>query len=559
MATLFKSGKQDRGNRHQQHEKQSESALKSGVPATNRQLMPVADIAPDDPLTLYLLGAHGAVELDKLNLASPALSSMRAAGVRVAIPLISQGELVGLLCLGPRLSQQDYSTYDRKLLNDLASQAAPAVRVAQLVQEQQAQARERERFDQELRIARLIQQTLLPKDVPNLPGWQIAAYYQPARAVGGDFYDFLYYDDGRIGFVVGDVTDKGVPAALVMATTRSILRSSAEKLTTPGAVLEQSNNLLCPDIPPKMFVTCLYGILEPETGRLDYANAGHDLPYHRHGGKVEEMRATGMPLGLMPDMHYEEKVTYLAPGDTILLYSDGLVEAHNADREMFSFPHLMQLVGEFDGGTELIDFLLKELATFTGPGWEQEDDVTLVAVQRSEDSSSTLRESRSADSQATNMSTKIPNPSTPEDPESDEGWQPLDSFHVASAVGNERSVITRVTTAVSPLEIPERRLERLKTAVGEAAMNAMEHGNHYQADMPIEVEVLASSTNVAVRISDQGGAPANFDPETPDLEAKLAGEQSPRGWGLYLIKNLVDEMRVTADGDHHTVELIVKR
>jgi serine phosphatase RsbU (regulator of sigma subunit) len=262
---------------------------------------------------------------------------MRAAGVKVAIPLISQGELVGLLCLGPRLSQQDYSTYDRKLLNDLASQAAPAVRVAQLVQEQQAQARERERIDQELRIARLIQQTLLPKDVPNLSGWELAAYYQPARAVGGDFYDFLYYDDGRLGIVVGDVTDKGVPAALVMATTRSILRSSAEKLMTPGAVLEQSNNLLCPDIPPKMFVTCLYGILEPETGRLQYANAGHDLPYHRHGNQVEEMRATGMPLGLMPDMHYEEKEAYLAPGDSILLYSDGLVEAHNADREMLVY------------------------------------------------------------------------------------------------------------------------------------------------------------------------------------------------------------------------------
>jgi serine phosphatase RsbU (regulator of sigma subunit)/anti-sigma regulatory factor (Ser/Thr protein kinase) len=560
MATLFKSGKQDRGSRHQHHEKQraSDSAKQSGVPASNRQVMPVADIAPDDPLTLYLLGAHGAVELDKLNLASPALGSMRAAGVKVAIPLISQGELVGLLCLGPRLSQQDYSTYDRKLLNDLASQAAPAVRVAQLVQEQQAQARERERIDQELRIARLIQQTLLPKNVPNLPGWELAAYYQPARAVGGDFYDFLYYDDGRLGIVVGDVTDKGVPAALVMATTRSILRSSAEKLMSPGAVLEQSNNLLCPDIPPKMFVTCLYGILEPESGRLQYANAGHDLPYHRHGNQVEEMRATGMPLGLMPDMRYEEKETFLAPGDSILLYSDGLVEAHNADREMFSFPRLMQLVGESSGGTELIDFLLAQLATFTGPGWEQEDDVTLVALERCEDSS--LRTGlRSADTQATDMSTKIPNQSTPEDPESKEGWQELDSFHVESKVGNERSVINRVTTAVLPLEIPERRLERLKTAVGEAAMNAMEHGNHYQADIPIEVEVLASPTNVAVRISDQGGAPANFDPETPDLAAKLAGEQSPRGWGLYLIKNLVDEIHVTADGDHHTVELIVKR
>ena len=380
MATVYPIAPQEHGGRRKRNE--SPTTPKSLLSSEKRSVMPVTDIAPDDPLTLYLLGAHGAVELDKLNLASPALQAMQSAGIKMAIPLISQGELVGLLCLGPRLSQQEYSTYDRKLLSDLATQAAPAVKVAQLVQEQQAQARERERIDQELRIARLIQQTLLPKELPNLPGWQIAAYYQPARAVGGDFYDFIYYEDGRVGIVVGDVTDKGVPAALVMATTRSILRSSADQHATPGAVLEQSNNLLCPDIPPKMFVTCLYGILEPETGRLQYANAGHDLPYFRHGGKVQEMRATGMPLGLMPDMHYEEKEAFLDAGDTILLYSDGLVEAHNTEREMFSFPRLMRLVGDFAGGTALIDFLLGELANFTGPGWEQEDDVTLVALQR---------------------------------------------------------------------------------------------------------------------------------------------------------------------------------
>src|SRR5205823_9436971 len=143
------------------------------------------------------------------------------------------------------------------------TQAAPALRVAQLVREQQAQARARERVDQELRVARLIQQTLLPRELPAMPGWQLAAYYQPARAVGGDFYDFLYFDDGRLGIVIGDVTDKGVPAALVMATTRSILRSTAHATISPGKVLEQTNDLLYQDIPPNMFVTCLYAILDP--------------------------------------------------------------------------------------------------------------------------------------------------------------------------------------------------------------------------------------------------------------------------------------------------------
>jgi hypothetical protein len=154
------------------------------------------DIAPDDPIVAHFLSAAGAVEVDKLHLDSPALIALRSADVKLAVPLVSQGELVGLLTLGPRLSEQQYSAYDRQLLNTLAIQAAPAVRVAQMVREQQAAIRERERLDHELRVARLIQQTLLPKDLPTLPGWQLAAYYQSASAVGGDFYDFLAFEDG---------------------------------------------------------------------------------------------------------------------------------------------------------------------------------------------------------------------------------------------------------------------------------------------------------------------------------------------------------------------------
>lgn len=340
------------------------------------------DIEPDDPIIAYFQEAPGVVEIDTLALDSPALRALKAAGVKVAVPLVSQGELVGLLNLGGRLSEQEYSADDRTLLNNLAAQAAPALRVAQLVRQQQTEALARERIEQELRVARLIQQTLLPKDVPVLPGWQMAAAYQPARAVGGDFYDFLALPDGRLGIVIGDVTDKGVPAALVMASTRSILRASALQAVSPGVVLERVNDLLCPDMPPKMFVTCLYAILDPTTGHLRYANAGHDLPYRRTDTGVDELRATGMPLGLMPGMGYEEKETTLVPGETVLLYSDGLVEAHNQQREMFSFPYLKELMARHHGGAELIDFLLEQLDLFTGPGWEQEDDVTLVTLHR---------------------------------------------------------------------------------------------------------------------------------------------------------------------------------
>jgi serine phosphatase RsbU (regulator of sigma subunit) len=256
--------------------------------------------------------------------------------------------------------------------------------VAQLARQQQAEARERERIEQELRVARVIQQTLLPKELPDLPGWQISAHWQPARAVSGDFYDFLPFPNGTLGLFVGDVTDKGVPAALVMATTRSILRTAAERFASPGQVLERANDLLYPDIPEKMFVTCLYALLDPAKGCLCYSNAGHNLPYLRTNQGVKELRATGMPLGLMPGMTYEEKETFIDPGDCVILYSDGLVEAHNEEGEMFGFPRLRSLLGASGNGAATIETLLAELAEFTGPAWVQEDDVTFVTLDRME-------------------------------------------------------------------------------------------------------------------------------------------------------------------------------
>ncbi len=351
---------------------------------------PKLDFDPGDPILTYFQSSSGPVDVDKAQLDSPGLKALKEAGVKMVVPLVSQGELIGLINLGARLSEQEYSADDRKLLNDLAIQAAPAVRVAQMVREQQIEAQARERVEQELRVARLIQQTLLPKELPDLPGWQLAVYWQPARAVGGDFYDFMPLPDGRLVLIIGDVTDKGVPAALVMATTRATLRGATRRLLSPGAALERSNNLLCPEMPPSMFITCLYAILDPASGRLHYANAGHDLPYWRRNGGVAELRATGMPLGLLPGMKYEEKEIVIDPGENILFYSDGLVEAHNPEREMFGFERLRELVAAHANGSSLIDLLLAELAAFAGPDWEQEDDVTLMTLQRLTSSTTSL-------------------------------------------------------------------------------------------------------------------------------------------------------------------------
>jgi len=312
-----------------------------------------------------------------------------------------------------------------------------------------------------------------------------------------------------------------VPAALVMSATRSVLRASAPRLIEPGAVLERVNELLCPDMPAKMFVTCLYGVLDPATGHLRFANAGHDLPYVKTAAGVEELRARGMPLGLMPGMAYEEKETVLQPGESVLLHSDGIVEAHDPDRAMFGFPRLKETVAENAGGQALIDRVIAELESFTGAGAEQEDDITMVTLERS-----------AADAV-------------------------LAEFELPSAPGNERQAIERVATVVAGLGLDAARLERLKTAVGEATMNAMEHGNSYRADRPVSIRVLHSVDRLRVQVSDLGAAAEVNPAAAPDLGAKLAGEQTPRGWGLFLIEKMIDEANVTGDGDRRTLELVM--
>ena len=247
--------------------------------------------------------------------------------------------------------------------------------------------RERERIEQELQVARRIQHASLPKEVPQLEGWQISPLYQPAREVGGDFYDFHLLSEGRLGVVVGDATGKGVPAALVMSTTCGMLQAVSQALdssSSPGEVLERVNETLFARSPSNMFVTCFYGVLDPESGTFTYANAGHDLPYlRRRRGECEEVRARGMPLGLMPGMSYEEKEMVLGAGEAALLYSDGLVEAHDPEGEMFGFPRLRALIAEHGEERSLGNFLLEELYSFVGEGWDQEDDITLLTLRRS--------------------------------------------------------------------------------------------------------------------------------------------------------------------------------
>lgn len=249
---------------------------------------------------------------------------------------------------------------------------------------------ERERIEQELQTAQAIQHTFLPRVVPTLSGWELVPHYQPAHELGGDFYDFLQLDDGRLGLVIGDVTGDGIPAALVMTATHTMIRAAAQESASPSEIFARVNDLLHADIPPGMFVTCFYVVLEPESGRLRFANAGHETPFRCLDGHATELKASGMPLGLMPGTRYDECEAVLAPGESLVFYSDGLVEAHNSSREMFDFPRLQALLEADANGAargtfraaSLIESLLLELRRFTGEDWEQEDDVTLVVLHR---------------------------------------------------------------------------------------------------------------------------------------------------------------------------------
>jgi serine phosphatase RsbU (regulator of sigma subunit)/anti-sigma regulatory factor (Ser/Thr protein kinase) len=488
-------------------------------------------IPPGDPFEAVLLSAGGPIEVQGLDLVSPSVDAMKAAGVELVVPLIGQGELLGALFLGRRLSDQPYSTDDRRLLGNLASQVAPAMKVAQLIKEQQAEAEERERIQQELRVAALIQQTLLPKELPAVPGWGVDAFYRPAREVGGDFYDFIDLGEDRLGVVIGDVTDKGVPAALVMATCRSMLRAAAAKGISPSAVLAEVNDSLVQEIPAAMFVTCLYAIIDTGAGHVVFANAGHNLPYARTDIGVVELRATGMPLGLMPGMSYEEKKHSMVHGEMMVLTSDGITEAHNSSREMYGFGRLMDRVRDCVDG-DLVNHLVADLEVWTGADAEQEDDITLVVVRRT---ASAVESAAAFDEEV------------------------LTTFTVPSLEGNERTAISRVEEVVAPLGLEQAQLDRLKTAVGETVMNAIEHGNEYDASLDVGVEVLATAAQLRVRVTDDGGDKMIPEAATPDLEAKLAGEQTPRGWGLFLIGQMVDEVNRWRDGDKHVVELVVNR
>jgi sigma-B regulation protein RsbU (phosphoserine phosphatase) len=240
---------------------------------------------------------------------------------------------------------------------------------------------------QELMVARQIQLGLLPKEAPIVPGWEFAAAYEPARQVGGDLYDVLDLPGHprRLGLVVADVADKGVPAALMMALSRTVIRTAAADGRGPGAALTLANSVIEKDSQAGLFVTAFYATLDTDSGRMVYANAGHNRPLWLRASSrhVEALAARGIALGVLDEVDLEEREITLAPGDTVVFYTDGVTEAMNVDEEYFGEERLRAVAGAGAGLTaeDLLSAVVNGISAFAGNA-SQSDDLTVLVVRR---------------------------------------------------------------------------------------------------------------------------------------------------------------------------------
>ena len=249
----------------------------------------------------------------------------------------------------------------------------------------QVQIIAKEKLERELELAREIQMSILPMELPPISGYDFGALIKPARMVGGDFYDFFELPEGRLGVVIGDVTDKGIPAAIFMAQTNALLRAEASRNVSPGTALRNANRLLLDRNDSGLFATVLYGVLEPQTGEFRFARAGHELPlYINPAGELCKLPAKqGMPLGLVDEPPLDENSLHLEPGSTLLLFTDGLTDGLNPAWRNDGAPAPGELLGVFSGEpAQRICERLESEVIQRQPAEGFVDDLTLVVIQR---------------------------------------------------------------------------------------------------------------------------------------------------------------------------------
>jgi sigma-B regulation protein RsbU (phosphoserine phosphatase) len=303
-----------------------------------------------------------------------------------AFPLSVKGTLLGVLLAEEAPSPSEVPSYhvrERRLeiLTGITQQTALAIQNDRL----QSEVVERERLEREMQLARTIQRTFLPQQLPTLPNWDLDVRWRTARQVGGDFYDFLELPNGKLGLVIADVADKGMPAALFMTLVRTLIRAAVQEEESPAAVLEEVNNLMIPDTQNGMFVTVIYAVISLDTGHMVYANAGHNLPLllRTSSKEVSQLPKGGIALGILKDIHLEDHSNLLEPGDCVIFYTDGVTEAFSPDEEMYGEEHLHETIRAADStsASTVLDAIDDSVIEFIGDN-PRADDLTMVAIRR---------------------------------------------------------------------------------------------------------------------------------------------------------------------------------
>ena len=342
----------------------------------------------DDPLIEIIEGEkreltkYDVLEDPKYSAVSEKSSaSFEALQANLMVPLVYQDQVIGSLNLGEKKSGKPFNREDIDLLRTIANQGAVAIENARLFQENL----EKQRMEEELNIARDLQMSMLPATTPQIKGFDIAAYSVAAREVGGDFYDFIDMGEDRAGLVIADVTGKSVSGALVMSASRSVFRMLSEVELSVSESMMRANRRLKKDVKTGMFVALLFAVLNSEDKTLTLCSAGQTQPIHMSSKTAEtilvETQGDTFPLGILDDANYEETLLQLAPGDKVVFYTDGIVEAMNEQEEMFGFEKLQEVIknSTADGANGLLQDIISSIRDFTGDA-PQHDDITVIVV-----------------------------------------------------------------------------------------------------------------------------------------------------------------------------------
>lgn len=299
----------------------------------------------------------------------------------MAVPIVFQGEPIGVLTLVDRQDGRAFSDGDHALATYLASEAGPIIKNAQLMEE----AFRQKALEHERELAESVWRRFLPDRLPQIEGFDIAASCVPAREVGGDYYDMIHVADDRLLLALGDVSGSGMPAALLMSNLQAVLRATARAQTDPARIVSLVNEHICASTTPDRFATLFIGVLDPLRGTLEYVNAGHNPPYlFQPDGGWQELQATGIPVGFVPDAAFEAPSVSMEEGSRIIVFSDGITESFSPEEEMFGEERLIELVGSLAGASsqELLDKVFEAVGEWTAGSEIYHDDCTLVVLGR---------------------------------------------------------------------------------------------------------------------------------------------------------------------------------